>query len=304
MRDAVFPYTTAAAFRAALKDRFTDIATTDTRYTVDELQRQFAYDRALARLFTSADADHWVLKGAGALLARLDTARHSKDIDVYFAEQQAEVPQAVNALRRALAADLGDFFAFDITRITALQEEAKGSRIHVHARLGPTAFAVFHIDVVVGTAMSGRPDLVEPLTPIKIVGLTRPRYRAFSVADHLADKLSAIISTHHRGGHVHGSSRVKDLVDIALIAATQPISGSALRHAIFTNTAHRGLTLPETFAIPDDAGWRTRYPRVAADAPGTMPTFDEAVAVAETLLNPVLAGRVPGTWNPTVANWQ
>jgi hypothetical protein len=81
----VFPYGSAAAFRTALRDRFAAIAKADTRYSLDELQRQFAYDRALARLFTAPDADSWVLKGAGALLARLEQARHSKDIDVYFA---------------------------------------------------------------------------------------------------------------------------------------------------------------------------------------------------------------------------
>ena len=72
----VFPYGSAAAFRTALRDRFAAIAKADTRYSLDELQRQFAYDRALARLFTAPDADSWVLKGAGALLARLKQARH------------------------------------------------------------------------------------------------------------------------------------------------------------------------------------------------------------------------------------
>ena len=66
----VFPYGSAAAFRTALRDRFAAIAKADTRYSLDELQRQFAYDRALASLFTARDADSWVLKGAGALLAR------------------------------------------------------------------------------------------------------------------------------------------------------------------------------------------------------------------------------------------
>lgn len=61
----VFPYRTAASFRTALKDRLTAIANGDDRYTVNELQRQFAYDRSLARLFTAEDAERWVLKGAG-----------------------------------------------------------------------------------------------------------------------------------------------------------------------------------------------------------------------------------------------
>lgn len=86
-----------------IKDRFVAIAKADATYTLDELQRQFAYDRALARLFTAPDADGWVLKGAGALLARLEQA-------------------------------------------------------------GAKTFAVVHIDVVVGTPMSGKPDEVAPLT--------------------------------------------------------------------------------------------------------------------------------------------
>src|SRR5664280_2837070 len=52
----VFPYGSAAAFRTALRDRFAAIAKADTRYSLDELQRQFAYDRALARFFTAPDA--------------------------------------------------------------------------------------------------------------------------------------------------------------------------------------------------------------------------------------------------------
>jgi hypothetical protein len=75
----VFPYASAAAFCTALRDRFAAIAKAETRYSLDELQRQFAYDRALALLFTAPDAAYWVLKGAGALLARLEQARHSKD---------------------------------------------------------------------------------------------------------------------------------------------------------------------------------------------------------------------------------
>jgi len=50
------PYTTAAAFRAALKARFTAIARQDPRYTINELQRQFAYDRILSRCFSTEDA--------------------------------------------------------------------------------------------------------------------------------------------------------------------------------------------------------------------------------------------------------
>ena len=185
MTESTFRYTTPTAFRTALKERFGQIARTDRRYRLDELQRQFAYDRALARLFSSPEADHWVLKGAGALLARLTAARHSKDLDVFLSVDDADAGDAVNALRAALQLNLGDHFTFDITRVAPLQEEAKGARVHVSARLGPTSFASFHIDVVVGTVMTGTPDIVAPLTSLEIEGLIRPRYRVYPFADRV-----------------------------------------------------------------------------------------------------------------------
>lgn len=169
-----FPYGSAAAFRAALKDRFAAIAKADDRYTVDELQRQFAYGRALARLFTAPEADSWVLKGAGALLARLEQARHSKDIDVCYTEQPSAVPEAV----------------------------------------------------------------------------------------------------------------------------------SAPRIAVLAGAAHRALALPLSFAVPDEVVWRRGYPNSAADAPGPMPTFDEAVALACALLNPILDGPVTVDWDPVAVTWR
>ncbi|MCW3841684.1 nucleotidyl transferase AbiEii/AbiGii toxin family protein [Micromonospora yasonensis] len=298
-----FRYETPSAFRTALKERFGQIARVDRRYRLDELQRQFAYDRALARLFRSDGADRWVLKGAGALLARLATARHSKDVDVFFNATDADVNDAVDALRAALRIDLGDHFAFDVTRVAPLQEEAKGARVHVNARLGPTSFAGFHIDVVVGTVMTGTPDVVAPLTPLNIEGLVRPNYRVFPIADHLADKLCATIGTYGRDGQPASSTRVKDLVDIAIIAITHAISADTLRTAVVSNAAMRKTELPERFVVPDAVGWAARYPRVAAEAPGTVPDYDTAISLASQIFDPVLDATAIGVWDPSARTW-
>lgn len=303
MTEPTFRYTTPTAFRTALKERFRQIAWTDPRYRLDELQRQFAYDRALARLFSSPDADHWVLKGAGALLARLTTARHSKDLDVFLSVNGADAKDAVNALQTALQLNLGDHFTFDITRVAPLQEEAKGSRVHVNARLGPTPFASFHIDVVVGTVMTGTPDIVAPLTPLDIEGLIRPRYRVFPIADHLADKLCATIGAYTRTGQPTSSSRVKDLVDIAIIASTQTVEAAALTSALVSNAAMRKIELPERFTVPDVAGWAGRYPKVAAEAPGPAPDFAAAVALARQIFDPILRRAAIGVWSPSSRTW-
>ncbi len=294
-----FPYVTAHAFRAALKARFTALAQTGGGFGFNELARQFAYDRALARVFTAPDADRWVLKGGGALLTRLEGgARHSKDLDLYFTDQGAAADQAVRALRVALARD---HFQFTVTAVDELQEAAKGSRAHVDATLGATRYARFHVDVVVGTAMTAPPDLVRPLTPLTLAGLVRPDYRAFPVPDHLADKLLAVHETHRAGGQAHISSRIKDLVDIALIAATQEVKGSALRTAVVVGALHRNQDLPTQFVVPDV--WRAGYPKKAAETARLAPDFDQAVDLARRLFDPVLQGPVDGQWDPVAARW-
>jgi hypothetical protein len=232
MTEVEFRYETPSSFRKALKDRFGQIARTDRRYSLDELQRQF-----------------------------------------------------------------------DITRIGPLQEEAKGARVHVNARLGPTSFASFHIDVVVGTAMTGTPDIVAPLTPLDIEGLGRPHYRVFPVADHLADKLCAIIGTYAPGGQPASSSRVKDLVDIAIIATTMTFGSKALHIAVVTNAALRRLELPERFAVPHPVGWAARYPRVAAEAPGPVSDYDTAMSLASRIFDPVLDATATGAWDPSTQMW-
>jgi hypothetical protein len=265
-------YATAAAMRAGLRDRFAAMVSAGTGHRLDQLQRQFAYDRLLARVFNGPDAERWVLKGAGALLAPLPEARHSLDLDLAYtftpataADSTADaiLAEAVSALHTAADRDLGDHFRFEITRTSALQEQARGRRLDLVVYLG-ARYAAFHVDVVVGTAMTGVPDSSPPLTPLKIEGLVRPSYRLFPLADHIADKLCAIIEVHDRGGQAQPSTRVKDLVDLALIATTQQIDGAALQRAVALGAAHRGLAPPDTLRRPRRRPLATRIPHQSA----------------------------------------
>ena len=77
------PYATPVAFRRALTDRLRAIAESNGTWSLADLQRQFAYDRLLARLYQLDDG--WILKGATALLARNIAVRHTVDLDVYRA---------------------------------------------------------------------------------------------------------------------------------------------------------------------------------------------------------------------------
>jgi hypothetical protein len=301
------PYASAAAFRAALRSRLAAAVKASGGHGLDELQRQFAYDRLLARAFAGPDSQLWVLKGAGALLARLPQARHSRDLDLAFLvldhkRVDDDLDEAVRSLREAADRDLGDHFRFEVVRVSPLQEAAKGRRLHLVAYLG-ARYAAFHVDVVVGTAMTGAPEPAPPLTSVDIPGLVRPTYRLFPLADHIADKLCAISEVHDQGGLARPSTRIKDLVDLALIASTQCPQARALRHAVVGGCAHRRSPVPERFAVPDVAVWRAGYPAKAREATGVVPNYAEAVELVAALLDPVLAGIATGVWDPRSASW-
>ncbi|WP_420853342.1 nucleotidyl transferase AbiEii/AbiGii toxin family protein [Ruania rhizosphaerae] len=88
-----------------------------------------------------------------------------------------------------------------------------------------------------------------PPTPVAVT--------AHPVVDHIADKVAATESTY--GGHPSG--RVRDLVDLVVIAQTHQIDGTALHAAIESERRHRELPYREAFVAP--AGWARTYPREA-----------------------------------------
>jgi len=241
------------------------------------------------------------------LLARLPQAPHSRDLDLaYLAinddRSDGDLDEAVGSLREAAGRDLGDHFRFEVARVSVLREAAKGRRLHLVAYLG-ARYAAFHVDVVVGTAMTGTPELASPLTSVDVPGLVRPTYRLFPLVDHIADQLCAIIEVHDQAGVARPSIRVKDFVDLALIASTQCPQAQTLRRAVVGGCAHRRLPVPERFAVPDVEMWRAGYPAKAREAAGVVPDFAEAVTLVAALLDPVLAATAAGMWDPRAASW-
>jgi len=70
------PYGDPTAMRNAIADRLRPLAR-ERGVELSSLQRQFAYDRLLSRVFRS-EPDRWVLKGATAMLASLTLAHPLK----------------------------------------------------------------------------------------------------------------------------------------------------------------------------------------------------------------------------------
>ena len=149
-------YTSPAAFRRALTDRL-NAAAKSTPWTPQQLQRQVAYDRLLEWLYLLDD--HWIVKGATALLARNLGVRGTLDIDLY---RQTTGDAAEADVWQAARADLGDWFTFEIGSGTPISNDA--TRLPVNALIGATTWIRFHLDLV-GTAvqMTGQPEDVPPL---------------------------------------------------------------------------------------------------------------------------------------------
>jgi hypothetical protein len=288
-------YATPASFRRALTDRLKQ-ATTASRWTFQQLQRQVAYDRLLERLYLVDDG--WIVKGATALLARDLGMRGSLDVDIY-----REVARGVGEadVRQAAAPDVGDWFQFEVGTGSLIGNNAV--RLPVTAVIGATTWVAFHADLV-GTdlRMTGQPEEVPPLARGVIPEVDQRGYKAYPLVDHVADKVAA---TYERHGDTRvPSTRYRDLVDLVSIAVGASVRADALRTAHLSEFERRGLPIPEVFDVPDRALW---VPGYAAEARRSLlktgQTLDEALAIVQPFIDPAIGGTAAGRWDPDRREW-
>lgn len=295
------PYRDGIAMWRAIGDRARATAKV-TGQPTNELIRRFVYDRFLARVFADP-ATPWVLKGGTAVLARVNDARHSKDVDLL--RSLGNIDDALAALRAAAAIDMGDHFRFVLgtTRPTGgpTQPELAGYRVQVDAYCGTRRCETFSVDLVTGSLMTTAPELVRSSTPLDVPGLDAPTVRAYPVVDHVADKLAATETTYADSAP---SSRVRDLVDLVVFARTQHVDGDALHTAIVAERLRRGLPALQTFRVPPT--WSATYPPLAAKTPHCVGLRETAAAVGlvAMFLEPAMTGAASAhAWIPSDGIW-
>ncbi len=295
------PYASPEAMRQAVLAHAGNVARKNSQLSVHELLRRFAYARLLARLFVH-EPERWVLKGATGLLARLPSARHSLDVDLWHDVDSLE--QAERAVERAAGIDLRDHVRFRVgdwkRHIDANRPLARTS---VLCRIGQRPLIPpFGVDIVTGPPPPLSPDAAPPLRPLQLPGLLEPPHiRLFPLACSVADKLAATLTTH--GGRP--STRYRDLVDLASIAITQRLAARELYVAIHHELLGQRLPIPDEFGLPDADAWRAGYAKQSAGLPHLRGVgFDEALALVKALLDPVLQGRREGTWRPEARGWE
>lgn len=276
--------------------------------TVDARIRQARFDRFLCRVFASGEDSEWFLKGGMSMLARVARSRSTKDIDL-ASETAAGLADAERALTALVQADLGDHLTFRLVRSvpTGLgdnQPEVLTRRL-VFACLDAdhdTQIDTIMVDIVVGPPPVGRPETIEPANRLRLKRplVTHP-YRLFPIADQIADKVCATLSTTYGAGKP--SSRVKDLVDLVVLTHTQRVDLRELRTAITAKRLASGMEPFDQFAIP--AEWTRTYPATAKGIPSAESHTAETAAllVARLVDAALVASPTDGTWNPQELTW-
>jgi hypothetical protein len=291
-------YQSGNAFRRALETRLRDQSLASGLPLV-RLRKMVAFDRLLARLVRS-QPDQWVLKGGLALQLRLgDRARTTKDIDLL---SLTETNSVFDSLSEAVALDLGDWFNFEIGQPSNDQDRTAGGIRHgVLSLLDGRTFEHFHIDVGVGDPLveaveyQVTPDL---LSFVEIDPVVVPCY---PITQQLAEKCHAYTRPYTSGA----SSRIKDFIDMILLAEMGAISGQKLTAAIELTFRNAGDQDIPHLVPPPPRTWEGGFKRLTDEVGLSGYGLESSYMRIKEFLDPILTGEARYLhWNPDSWSWK
>jgi hypothetical protein len=287
-------FQSAQAFRRSLEARLRAVGV-GSGEPLSRLRKTVAFDRLLARIAAS-DPSGWVLKGGFALQVRYRLAsRATKDLDLLL-RQTGEDAEA--GLRQAARLDLSDWFEFEIGRPTALPSE-NAARFPVTSRLDGRVFETFHVDVGVGDPVTAPTELVAVTSLLDFADLPRTMFPSYPATQQLAEKLHAMTLP-----RTAPNSRVKDLVDVVLIASHERIDRQALSSAIDATFRARGTHVPPATIPAPAAAWGPAYRRLASEVGLTSTALEHGHRVAGALFEPFIEGNTASSWDPEASRWE
>jgi hypothetical protein len=288
-------YATANAFRRALEDRLKREAKLRRR-PLDELRREFLFQRFLALLFSQPDGN-WVLKGGASLLMRLAKARSSKDLDLLHLGEVDPI-EAIAELRELTAPREGDHLTFVIGDAVTYSRANPVVEISVSSYIG-APYGSFPIDLATELHLLATPERIRPIPVVNIPGLADlPDIVVYPLADQVADKLYAMYELYGEGQNP--SSRFRDLIDLALIVSTCELEAAPISEALQSERKRRQIQLPAEM-VPPASNWPAGYRAYARKTSigEALHDMEAALEYVGNCLNPLLAGsRDRGRWHP------
>lgn len=261
------------------------------------LRKGIAFERFLARLVKAQPQD-WVLKGGFMIQLRLGgQSRVTRDIDLLF-RQTLDADEIHQHLVEAASLDLGDWFEFNVAYPS---QNGEHLRFEVECFLGGRAFERFSLDVGTGDLLVGAVEHLAAPPLLDFAGIEPVSIPSYPVPQQIAEKVHALTRPYATGG----SSRVKDAVDILLLAGQSHLRREDLfRALVVTFDVRNTHPLPVRFPdLPKD--WQ-RSLREEAEKTGLGEiTLEEADQRLKAFLDPVLDRRLwRSTWNPARWEWR
>src|SRR5690606_14663538 len=143
--------------------------------------------------------------------------------------------------------------------------------------------------------LTGETEVVTTSDALSFAGIPPASINAIVLERHLAEKTHAY--TRERTGS-RQNTRVKDLVDMVLVAKHFPLDGSSYERSVTRTFSARGAHPTPVELPPPPTGWAVPFARLATEV--DIPVeIGPAYALATSLVNPVLAGSVRGSrWDP------
>ncbi|MDJ0753007.1 MAG: nucleotidyl transferase AbiEii/AbiGii toxin family protein [Ardenticatenaceae bacterium] len=290
-------YKNSGAFRRALETRLREQSLSSNLPLV-RLRKMVAFDRLLARIF-QIQPNQWILKGGLALQLRLgDRARTTKDIDLLYLDEDNILH---NSLLASSLLDIGDWFSFEIGRPSnRLERNEGGLRHNVHALLDGRTFERFHLDVGIGDPVVEAADYLATPDLLSFAGIDPIVVPCYPITQQLAEKIRAYTKEYSSGR----SSRVKDFVDMLLLAELGQLSGAGLTGAIeaaFQNIDARDIPrqLP-----PPPQNWEQGFKRMAEEVSLSEHNLASAYIELQRFIDPVLTGTIlESYWQPENWSW-
>jgi hypothetical protein len=231
------------------------------------------------------------LKGGYALELRFKTARSTVDIDLSLQPVVVTTGEATDAnrmvrgmLQSAANVSLGDWFEYTIGLPVMDLEAAPygGARYPVEARMDARIFSRFHLDAGMGDAVMQPLETIECRDWLQFASIKGPRVQMIPREQQFAEKLHAY--TLPRGS---ANSRVKDLVDLALLVESAELVRERIQEAVHLTFQRRGTHALPSALPPPPADWERRFDALAEECrlPRDMDAVFEGVrAYVETVL--------------------
>ncbi|MBP9708659.1 MAG: nucleotidyl transferase AbiEii/AbiGii toxin family protein [Oligoflexales bacterium] len=288
-------YKSAEAFLAALVDKSRKIAK-DLGRPVDIVRRQIAFEAFLLRLPKSNT--NLVLKGGFALYLRHELiTRPTRDLDMAIdIKDVRSIPkntlqkQLQKTLENIAAIQLGDFFTFEIGKVTAdlgRDREFIGFRFHLLARVGSKRFDEFSVDITAGDALLLPFDKVLVGKSLEFSGVMPVFIPAVSSAQHFAEKLHAYCRD--RGNKQN--SRVKDLFDMIFFIRQNLDSESVARAVLDVFKNCNDTPIPVSLELPPE-NWRLPFQEMAASNGLGAVTLEEAYKTLSDYYSKIISKKL------------